>query len=170
VSRCCPTPGRRVIQTFVLEFPGQVLSNYGLLSATGMRRLRDLYHLIPLAERNPTHSVQTLSDHGLKGYPFFCTLVPRVSTLKVLATRCYRHEDTQRLIPLDSPRRADSNEALPNSAGRLPSEICSFFILLTDIAMRTLRSLYYSIPLDRRTPTNPVPMLSDRRLNGYKPI
>jgi len=33
--------------------------------------------------------------------------------------------------------------------------------------MQTLRNLYYSIPLDRRIPTQPVPMLSDPWLNGY---
>jgi len=33
--------------------------------------------------------------------------------------------------------------------------------------MRTLRNLHHLIPLDRRIPTDPVPMLSDRWLNGY---
>jgi len=145
----------------VLEFPGHVLSNCWLLSATGMRTLRDLYHLIPLAERNSTHSVPTLSDRRLKGYPSFCTLVPPVSTFTVLATGCYRHEDTQRPIPFSSPRQADSNEALPDSAGHLPSELSAFFILLTAIAMRTLRNLYHSIRLSERTPITPFPTLAD---------
>jgi len=117
-----------------------------------MRTLRDLYYLIPLAEQNSTHSVPTLSAHWLKGYPFFCTLVPQASTFKVLATGCYRHEGTQRPIPFDYPWRADSNETLPDSAGHLPDEISGFFILLTAIAVRTLRNLYHSIPLSEWTP------------------
>ena len=120
-----------------------------------MRTLRDLYHLIPLAEPNSTYSVPTLSDHSLKGYPFFCTLVPRPSTFKVLATRCYRHENTQRRIRFDSPQPADSNETLPDSARHLPSEISAFFILLTAITMRTLRNLSHSIPLGERTSLRP---------------
>jgi len=126
-----------------------------------MRTLRDLYHLIALAEPNSRHAVPTLSDHLPKGYPFFCTLVPGVSTLKVLATGCYRHEATQRPIPFDSPRRVDSNETLPNSAGHLPSEISAFFILLTAIAMRTLRNLSHSIPLGEQTSLRPLPTLAD---------
>jgi len=51
------------------------------------------------------------------------------------------------------PRRADSNEILPDSGGHLPTEVSAFFILLTSIAMRTLRNLYHSIPLDRRIPS-----------------
>ena len=77
------------------------------------------------------------------------------------ATGCYRHADTSRPILFDSPRRADSNETLPDSGRHLPPEISAFFILLTSIAMRRHRNLYHSIPLDRRIPTHPVPMLSD---------
>jgi len=109
-----------------------------------MQTLRDLYHLIPLAERNSTHPVPTLSDHWLKSYPFFCTLVPRASTFKLLATGCYGHADALRPIPFDSPGRADSNETLPYSGGHLPTEVSAFFILLTSIAMWTLQELYHS--------------------------
>jgi len=61
-------------------------------------------------------------------------------------------------------KRADSNEALPDSSGHLlvPGEVSAFVCLLTTIAMRTLRDLYHSIPLDRRNLMDPVPMLSDR--------
>jgi len=61
---------------------------------------------------------------------------------------------------------ADCNEAVPDSSGHqpVPGEVSAFFILLTFIAMRRLRSLYHSIPLDRRIPTHPVPTLSDRWL------
>jgi len=138
-----------------------------LLASIAMRTLRNVYHLIPLDRRIPTHPVPTLSDRRLKCYPNLCTWVPRASTFKLLASGCYRHADTSRPIPFDSPRRADSNETLPDSGGHLPPEIPAFFILLTFIAMRTLRNLYHSIPLDRRIPTHPVPTLSDRRLKCY---
>jgi len=48
-----------------------------------MRTLRNLYYSIPLAEQIPTHSVPTLSDHWLKGYPYLCTLVPHAGTFRL---------------------------------------------------------------------------------------
>jgi len=132
-----------------------------------MWTLRNLYHSIPLAPPIPTHCVPTLSDHWLKGYPFFCTLVLRVSTFKMLATGCYRHADASKPIPFDSPRRADFNEGLPDSGGHLPDEVSASFSLLTSTAMRTLRNIHHSIPLNRRIPTHPVPTLSDGWLNHY---
>jgi len=89
------------------------------------------------------------------------------STFKLSATQCYRHADTSRPIPFDSPGRADSNETLPDSGGHLPAEVSPFFSLLTSIAMGTLQNLYHLIPLNRRIPTHPVPMLSNRWLKGY---
>jgi len=83
------------------------------------------------------------------------------------ATGCYRHADASRPIPFDSPRRAYSNETLPDSGRHLPAEVSASFILLTSIAMLTLRNLYHSIPLDRGIPTHPVPMLSDGWLKCY---
>jgi len=133
-----------------------------------MRTLRNLYYSIPLGRRIPTHPVPMLSDHWLNGYAYFCTRVPWATTFKLWATGCYRHADASRPTPFDSPRRADSNETLPISGGHLPAEVSPFFILLTSIAMRTLQSLYHSIPLDRRIPTHPVPTLSDRWLNCYR--
>jgi len=88
-------------------------------------------------------------------------------TFKLLATGCYRNADAARPIPFDSPRRADSNDTLPESGGHLPTEVSASFILLTSIAMRALRNLHHSIPHGRRIPTHPVPMLSDHWLNGY---
>jgi len=150
-----------------LLVPGEVSAFVCQLTTIAMRTLRNLHHSIPLYLRIPTHPVPKLSDHWLQGYPFFCTWVPRASTFKLLATECYRHANTSRPIPFNSPRRADSNETLPDSAGHLPPEISAFNILLTWIAMQTLRNLYHSIPLDRRIPTHTVPMLSDHWLNGY---
>jgi len=62
---------------------------FSLLTSIAMWTLRELYHSIPHAEWNPTHSVPTLSDSWFKGYPYFCSLVLRASTFKLLATKCY---------------------------------------------------------------------------------
>jgi len=59
---------------------------------------------------------------------------------------------------------------LRDTSRHLPAVISAFFIVLTAIAKRTLRNLYHSIPLDRRIPTHPVPMLSDRWFKGYPNI
>jgi len=134
------------------------------LTSMAMRTLRDLYLSIPLDRGIPMRPIPILSDQWLKGYPYFWTLVQWESTFKLLATKRYRHADASRHIPFDSPRRGDSNQTLPASGRHLPPEISAFFILLTSMAMRTLRNLYHSIPLDRRIPTNPVPMLSDHWL------
>jgi len=126
-----------------------------------MRTLRNQYHSIPLAERNPTHVILKLSDRWLKCYPYFCTCVTRESTFKLLATGCYRYADASRHIPFDSPGRADSNETLPDSGGHLPLEISAFFILLTSLALETLRDLYHPIPLGEWTPMIPFLTLAD---------
>jgi len=132
-----------------------------------MWTLRNLYHSIPLTDRIPTHPVPTRSDHWLKSYPYFCTLVPWASTFKLLATGCYRHADTSRPIPFNSPHGADSNKTLPDSGRHLAGEVSALFSLLTSIAMRTLRNLFHSIPLNRRIPTHPVPTLSAHWLKAY---
>ena len=82
----------------------------------------------------------------------------------------YSDADASRPIPFDSPRRVDPNKTIPDSGGHLPPEISDSFILLNSIAMRTLRNLYHSIPLDQRIPTHPVPTLSDRWLKCYPNI
>ena len=121
-----------------------------------MQTLRELCYVIPLSEWNSTHSVPKLSDNSLKGYPFFCTLVPPVSTFQSCATGCYRHVDTYRPIPFNSPQPAGSNETLPDSGRHLPAEVSAFLTLLTSIAMWTLQELYHSIPLAEGNPTHPV--------------
>ena len=80
---------------------------------------------------------------------------------------CYSHVDAAKPIPFDSPRRADSNENLPDSGGYLPTEISAFFTLLTSIAMWTLRQLYHSILLAERNLTDSLRTLSDRMFKGY---
>ena len=138
-----------------------------LLTSIVMQTLEELYYPIPLTEHNPRHSVPTLSDHWLKGYPYLCTLVPQASTFTLLAPECYRHTDISRTIPFNSPCRADSNETLPDSGRHPPLEVSASFSLLTSTAMKMLRNLHYPIPLDRRIPTHPVPTLSDPWLKGY---
>jgi len=123
------------------HLPSEISALFILLTSIAMRTLRSVYHWIPLDRRNPTHPLLMLSNHWLNGKAYFCTLVLWVSTFKLLTTECYRHADTSRPIPFDSPRRADSNGTLPDSGGQLPPEISAFFTLLTSIAMRTLRDL-----------------------------
>ena len=132
-----------------------------------MQALQNLYHTIHLARRIPTQPVPTLSDRRFMTYVYLCTLVPRAGTFKLLATECYRHADASKPIPFDSPRRADSRDALPDSGRYLPAKVSAFFSLLTSIAMRTLRNLYHSIPLAKRIPTHPVPTLSNHWLKSY---
>jgi len=153
-----------------LLVPGEVSAFVCLLTTIAMRTLRNLHHSIPLYLQIPTHPVRTLSDHWLNGYPYLGTLVVRVNAFKLLATVGYRHADASGPIPFDSPRRADSNETLPDSARHLPSEISAFFILLTAIAMRRLRNLYHSIPLGDRTPMKPSPTLPDICPLRYQPF
>jgi len=84
--------------------PGEVSAFFFQLTSIAMRALRDLYHSIPLDWGIPTHPVPMLSDHWQNGYAYFCTFVLWVSTFKLLATECYRHADTSRPIPFNSPR------------------------------------------------------------------
>jgi len=69
-------------------------------------------------------------------------------------------------------KRADFKEAPPDSSGHLlvPGELSAFVCLLTTIAMRTLRNLYHSIPLDERTPMRPFPTLADICPVRYPPF
>jgi len=144
-----------------LLVPGEVSAFVCLLTTIAIQTLRNLHHSIPLYLRIPTHPVPTLSDHWLQGYPFFCTCVPWASTFKLLATECYRYADTSRPIQFNSPRRADSNETLPDSGTHLPAKISAISFLQTSMAMRTHRDLYLSIPLAERTPLRPSPTVPD---------
>jgi len=44
------------------HLPAEVSAFFTLLTSIAMWTLQELYHSIPLAEENPTHSVRTLSD------------------------------------------------------------------------------------------------------------
>jgi len=153
-----------------LLVPGEVSAFVCLLTTIALRTLGNLHHSIPLYMLIPTHPVPTLSDHWLNGYPYFGTLVLQLCAFKLLATVCYRHADASGSMLFDSPHRADSNETLPDSGGHLPAEVSPFFSLLTSIALRPPRNIHPSIPLDRRIPTHPVPILSHPWLKGYPTI
>ena len=60
--------------------PADVSAFFSLLTSIGMWTVRNLHPSISLAKRIPTHPVPMLSDNSLKGYPYLCTLVPRIST------------------------------------------------------------------------------------------
>ena len=141
------------------HLPSEISPFVCLLTTIAMRTLRNLHYSIPLYLRIPTHPVPTLSDHWLNEYPYFGTLVLRLSAFKLLATVCYKHADASGPIPLDSPRWADSNETLPDSGGYLPTKESPFRSLLTSTAMRALRNLHHWIPLYLQIPTHPVPTL-----------
>jgi len=143
------------------HLPPEISAIYILLTCIAMQTLRNLYHSIPLDRQIPTHTVPILSDHWLNNYAYFRTCVSPASTFQLLATGCYRHADASGPIPYDSPRRADSNQSLPDSGRHLPAEVSPFLSLLTSTAMRTLRNLHHGIPLDRRIPTHPVLTLSE---------
>jgi len=146
--------------------PGEVSAFFILLTSIAMWILRNLYHSINLDRRMATPAVSMLSARWLKGYPNICTGVPLASTFKMLATECYKHADTSRRIRFDSPGRADSSETLPDSGRHLPPELAALFILLTSIAMRTLRKLYHLIPLAERNSTHSVLTLSEHWVKG----
>jgi len=129
------------------HLPTEVSPVFSLLMSMAMRTLQNLYDSIHLAKRIPTHPVPTLSNHRYLNYPYLCTLGPRAGAFKLLAAESYRHAEALKPIPLDFSPRADSNHALHDSGGHLPTEVSASFSLLTSIAMRTLRDLYHSIPL-----------------------
>jgi len=109
------------------HLPAEGSAFFILLTSIAMRMLRNLYHSIPLDRRIPTHPVPMLSDRWLKSYPTLCTCVPRASTFKLLATEGYRHADTSRPIPFDSPRQAEFNSLCPDAVRPL---VEGLFILL----------------------------------------
>ena len=99
------------------------------------------------ADEIPTHPVQMLSDRWLKGYPNLCTWVPRASTFKLLSTEGYRHADTSRPIPFNSPRRAEFNSLCPDALRPLTEglSILLYFssITLAGIAYLIIKSEVY---------------------------
>jgi len=132
------------------HLPTEVSPVFSLLMSMALGTLQNLSHSIHLAKRIPTHPVPTLSNHRYMSYPYLCTLGPLAGAFTLLAAQCYRHAEASKPIPLDSSRRADSNHALPDSGGHLPTQVSPSFPPLTSIAMRTLRDLYPSIPLGSR--------------------
>src|SRR5437588_5401167 len=74
-----PTAGAGAIHSFVLVFPGQVLTDSRLRLATGMQALRALHHSIPLDELILMVLFPSLADNWLLSYlPF---LPPDLNTL-----------------------------------------------------------------------------------------
>ena len=53
--------------------PGKVSAFFFLLTSIAIRTLQDLYHLIPLNRRIPTHVVPIMSDGWLNRYAYLCT-------------------------------------------------------------------------------------------------
>src|SRR5437588_578264 len=71
-----PTAGAEAIHSFVLLFPGQVLTDCRLRFATSMQGLRALHHSIPLDELIPTLPFPSLADAWLLCYLSFPTSRP----------------------------------------------------------------------------------------------
>ena len=88
-----------------------------------------------------------LCDRWLKGYPNLAICVPRARTFKLFATEYYRHADTLRPIPFDSPRQAEFNALCPDAVQPLHQEKNLF--LRTDRARfrtNSVRSLCPVLP------------------------
>src|SRR5207302_1340121 len=71
-----PTAGAEATHSFVLLFPGQVLTDCKLRFATSMQALRALHHSIPLDEQIPMLPFLSLADAWLLSYPPFPTSRP----------------------------------------------------------------------------------------------
>src|SRR5437660_10414506 len=71
-----PTTGAEVIHSFVLLFPGQVLTDCRLRFATSMQGLQALHRSIPLDEQIPMLPFLSLADAWLLSYPPFPTSRP----------------------------------------------------------------------------------------------
>jgi len=126
------------------------------------------YWVLQACGRFKTYTIRFPTAGGLQWDP---SRLWRTSALRDIClfhpAACYSDVDAPKPLPFDSPRRADSNETLPDSGGYLPAKVSAFFTLLTSIAMWTLRELYHSIPLAERNPTDSLRTLSDRRFKGY---
>ena|SRR5207302_3158928 len=106
-----PTAGAGAIHSFVLLFPGQVLTDSRLRLATGMQTLWDLYHSIPLDELIPMVPFPSLPDNWLLSYPPF--LPPDLNI----------HVNHSNPTPFKSPHRADSNGLCPDLIRPLVQEL-----------------------------------------------
>ena len=92
-------------------------------SATSMPHLRALYNAIRLVLRIQMVLFPTRSDRWLWSYHFLSTLVFRAGTYRLSDAVCYKHATASGLIPLNSSRRAESNELSPDSGGPLAGEV-----------------------------------------------
>src|SRR5437660_1934358 len=70
------TAGVETTYSFVLLFPGQVLTDCRLWFATSMQGLRALYRSIPLDQPIPIVPFLSLADAWLLSYPTFPTSRP----------------------------------------------------------------------------------------------
>src|SRR5437879_11629962 len=71
IYRPDPTAGAEAIYSFVLWFPGQVLTDCRLRFATSMQGLRVLHNAIALVEIIPTVFLPRLADAWLMSYTAF---------------------------------------------------------------------------------------------------
>jgi len=77
------------------------------------------------------------------------------------------HATASTLIPLNSSRRAESNELSPSSGAPLAGELSLYLTLLTATGMPPLRALYHSIRLVSRIRMVCFQSRSDRWLGSY---
>ena len=122
-SQLYPTLGGRAIFKFLHLFTGQVPSDCFLQSATSMPQPRALYHSIRLVRRIQMVRIPTLSDRWWWSYLVVCTFVHRARTFGLFAAECYKHATASSLIPLNSSRRAESNDPPPRSGTALAVEL-----------------------------------------------
>jgi len=130
---------------------GELSLSMTQLTATGMPPLRALYHSIRLVRRIQMVRFLTRSDRWLWSYLLVCTFVHRAGTFRLFAAECYKRATASSLIPLNSSRRAESNELSPGSGAPLAGELSLSMTLLTATGMPPLRALYHSIRLVWRT-------------------
>jgi len=138
-----------------------------LLTAIGMPPLRALYHSIRLVRRIQMVCFPSRSDCWLWSYLQVCTFVHQAGTFRLFAAECYKHATASSLIPLNSSRRAESNELSPGSGAPLAGELSLSMTLLTATGMPPLRALYHSIRLVRRIQMVRFPTRSDHWLCSY---
>ena len=151
----------------VTPLAGEISPFLALLTATGMPPPRALYHSIPLVRRIQMVCFPTRSDRWWWSYLLVCTFVPRASTFRSVPSEGYKHATASSLIPLNSTRRAESNELSPGPSAPIAGELSPFLTLLTATGMPPPRALYYSIRLVRRILIVGSPALADPRLMSY---
>jgi len=68
----------------------------------------------------------TRSDRWLWSYLIVYTFVHQAGTFRLFAAECYKHATASSLIPLNSSRRAESDELSPDPGGPLAGEVSPF--------------------------------------------